>query len=219
MGQLATKRQRLRERCISGIREAIVAREASYLTIASWLTIARDEELWFDDEDCDCLAHFANKYFDYSKSYVSRLIAAKQAHDDVLELPIGTKNPQTGGEFLEPPKTEAVARELAKVDGPQAKADVWVKANEGCKGSPTAARVAKIRKAMFPPSPGDNGTVPPETAKSTSGSHLKGLIATIDTVRCRIDDLKKEHRPESQSWQTALDSLDEARKAFARLAR
>ena len=77
---------------------------------------------------------------------------------------------------------------------------------------------------MFPIAPSDNGTKPPEVAKaapklSTSATHLKGLIATIDTVRCRIDELKKEHRPDSQSWQTALDSLDEARKAFARLAR
>ncbi len=145
MGHLATKQQRLRERCISEVRAAIVAREASYLTIASWLTITRDEELWLDDEDCDSLEDFANKYFDYSKSYVSRLIAAKQAHDDVLELPIGNN------QVLEPPKTEAVSREIAKVEGPQARADLWCKANDSSKGSPTAAHVAKTRKAMFPP--------------------------------------------------------------------
>lgn len=156
--QLTTKQRRIRERCISEIREAIVAREASYLTIANWLTIARDEELWLDDDDCECLEDFANKHFDYSKSYVSRLIAAKQAHDDVLELPIGNKNPQKGGEFLAPPKTEAVSRELAKADGPQAKADLWVKANESSKGPPTAAHVAKTRKAMFPPAENNGRT-------------------------------------------------------------
>lgn len=233
MGQLDTTNRRLRERCISEVREAIVAREASYLIIAHWLTTAREKELWLDDEGCECLEDFANKHFDYSRSYVSRVIAAKQAHDDVLELPIGnkiktpmdSKVPGTKGvrsksvlkvnvdkKVLDPPRTEAVARELAKVEGAQGRADCWMKANES--GPPTAAHVAKTRREMFPPEE-SNGELPAVEPVDA----IKSMIKKIDAIRRDIDEVKIVYMEKSKYWQRALDELDEGRKALLKLTK
>lgn len=49
--------------------------------------------------------------------------------------------------------------------------------------------------------------------------NCEGLTKTIDTIRSRIDELSKQFASDSELWQVALDGLDVARIAFAKLAR
>jgi len=55
--------------------------------------------------------------------------------------------------------------------------------------------------------------------RSEAVDHLIGMTKTIDTLRLRIDDLKARYAKGDMLWKLALDKLDEARTAFAQLAR
>ncbi len=217
MGQLTTRESRELDQL-----EAIVdAFQVAYMDAGQALMVIRDKKLY--RHVAKTFEEYAKQRFSYSRQHSYRLIEAYQAVRDTEDI----LSPN-GDKVLESPRTEGVARELAKAESPEKRADLWSavhKENQGkSPGLISATLVSKVRKWMFPVASSDNGKAPPKVTKaepkvSTCITHLKGLIATIDTVRCRIDELKKEHRPESQNWQTALDSLDEARKAFARLAR
>ena len=216
-GQLTVPEQKQ----LDQLEATVDAFQVAYMDAGQALMVIRDKKLW--RYVAKTFEEYAKQRFTYSRQHSYRLIEAYKAVRDTEDI----LSP-SGLQKLESPRTERVARELAKAESPEKRADLWSavhKENQGkSPGLISAALVAKVRKWLFPVSTSDNGKAPPKVAKaepklSTSITHLNGLIATIDTVRCRIDDLKKEHRPESQSWQTALDSLDEARKAFARLAR
>lgn len=160
MDQLTAQGKRLKTQCIEKINAYRNAERQAFLGIAHWLLIADEHELWSDEEECNSLADWAGKHFGFKKSHVYRFIAAKQAHDDVLDVqsPIGDS-------LLDPPQTESVARELAKAISPQERANVWTAANKlagnlGKDDTPivvSAAHVAKARKAMFSPLESDNG--------------------------------------------------------------
>ena len=62
----------------------------------------------------------------------------------------------------------------------------------------------------------------PDTAlKETRKRHLQGMVATIDSLRARIVEIRDEPggQPNPRYDQQALDALDEARKALAKWGR
>jgi hypothetical protein len=58
-----------------------------------------------------------------------------------------------------------------------------------------------------------------KSSPATDAKHLEGMCKTVDVLRKKCDDLKKTFCNGDPLWQNALDGLDNARKAFAKLAR
>jgi len=153
MGQLTYNDKRELEQL-----EAVLdAFEVAYMEAGRALTVIRDKELHREsDENFD---RYVNERFGYSKSHSYRLISAYEAVQDVKQV----ESPNGG--LLPPPQNERVARELAEVETPEQRADLWAKASgTSPREVPTAAHTAKTRREMFPPEE-SNGEADAQDAK------------------------------------------------------
>lgn len=174
----------------------------SYIEMAVALLGIREDQLFLGkhksfDEYCQVRWNFGS-------NYANKLISSMEAANDVKEvLVLVDKTVNKMGTVV--PKSEAVAREIAKIETETERADLWVKSVETApQHEPTAAHVAKTRKEMFPNE---------KPAEKTSSEIIKVLINRIDAIRLAIDGLP-ENVASVTGCQTALDRLNDARKAL-----
>ena len=140
---MGTHLTRADERKLADLEATVDRFRTIYMEAGLALTIIRDEQLYADL--APTFEEYVKKRFDFSKRHANRLILAYEAVTDVRDV-VGP----TGPKPLPPPATEAVARELAKAESPEKRADLWAAVNSG--DTPplvTAARVAKVRREMF----------------------------------------------------------------------
>ncbi len=172
------------------------------------MLIIRDEGLFKDE--CETFPAFVKKHLGYERRHAYRLISAFQAVDNVKDVVC-----PNGRKVI--PRSESIARELAKAEGKQRQADLWVKVHEDTPPvKVTAAMVAKVRRELFGEEPIRAKAAPKEPQAIT---HIKGMANTIDTILVRLQDVKKEHAVGHAAWVRALDYLAEGRKLLAKLAR
>ena len=178
-----------------------------YLEAGLALMIIRDEQLYADL--APTFDEYVKKRFGFTSRHANRLISAFEAVDDVKDV-----TGPTGPEALDPPRNEAVARELAKAESPEKRADLWLAVNsEVPPHLVTASKVAKVRREKFGEEENSNTvTVKPMDA-------IRSLIKKVDAVRRAIDEIQPIFKTDSKEWKTALDELDEGRKALARLVK
>ncbi len=172
------------------------------------LLIIRDEGLFKDE--CETFPAFVKKHLGYERRHAYRLISAFEAADNVKDVVCAN-----GRKVI--PKSESIARELAKAEGAQRQADLWVKVHEDTPPEKvTAAKVAQVRQDLFAEEPKCGMAAPKEPQAITD---IKGMANTIDTMLVRVQEVRKEHAAGHRAWIRTLYHLDEARGLLAKLAR
>lgn len=104
---------------------------------------------------------------------------------------------------------ERICREITKVPTEQQRADViagLAKVVEVDQKPPTASMAAAVRRELHP-----DGKLAVDP--------LASILKTVEGLRKRVETLAEKHRPESQSWDTALGHLEGMRQAFERLGK
>lgn len=135
MGQLTTTQERRLAEHEATIRNGL----ESWIDVSRALIEIHDANLWIGKGKS--FIGYCKDEFGINKSRVWQLIDSCKAADEVSTI-VDTPTPQS----------EGVAREIAKVESEQERADLWAKATEtAADNTPTAAHVAKTRKAMFQP--------------------------------------------------------------------
>lgn len=105
-------------------------------------------------------------------------------------------------------KNESICREVAKVETEQQRADVIAGIGKVCEvdgTEPTASLARRVRQELFP--------------SNSKADPIEKLLASVDALRKRVEGLAEKHRPDSQSWDTALGHLEGMRQAFERLGK
>jgi len=202
--KLTTTEARAKANCCEIVDQHI----GGFMAVGRALTQLREEELFLDE--ADSFREFIKKRWPQHLSYAYRQISSFEAAIDVSEVPV---SPIGDKDKTSLPKNEAIAREIAKVESPEQRATLWAASHKGRQEKDvTAAHVAKKRRDLFPEPQSDTVTVEPIEA-------IKSWIKKIDAIRRDIDDVQPLYKTESKEWQTALDELDEGRKALARLVK
>lgn len=121
----------------------------SFVEMARALRAIREEQLFPDDYES--FEDYCQGRWRFGKRYANYLISSMEAAEDVADVET------VAGTIV--PTSEAVAREIAKVETEEGRADLWAKAVETApqnhEGVPivTAAHVAKTRRELFPEDP------------------------------------------------------------------
>ncbi len=186
----------------------IVRRGDNFIDTGRALLIIRNNCLYKDESET--LEAFVKKHLGYERRHAYRLISAYVAANNVKDVVC-----PNGRKII--PRSESIARELAKVEGAQRQAELWVKVHEDTPPEKvTAAKVAEVRRELFGEEPKRAAAAPKEPQAIT---HIKGMANAIDTILVRLQDVRKEHAVGHVAWVRALNYLDEGRKLLAKLAR
>ncbi len=180
----------------------------NFIEMGRTLRTIRDDGLYLDETET--FEAFVKKHLGYERRHAYRLISAFEAADNVKDVVC-----PNGRKVI--PKSESIARELAKVEGAQRQVDLWVKVHEDTPPEKvTAAKVAQVRRELFGEEPKRGKAAPKEPQAIT---HIKGMANTIDTMLVRVQEVRKEHAAGHRAWIRTLDHLDEARGLLNKLAR
>ena len=180
----------------------------NFIEVGRVLLIIREGGLYLDESET--FEAFVKKHLGYERRHAYRLISAFEAADNVKDVVC-----PNGRKVI--PRSESIARELAKAEGKQRQVELWVQVHEDTPPKKvTAAKVAQVRRELFGEEPKRGKAAPKEPQAIT---HIKGMANTIDTILVRLQDVKKEHAVGHVAWVRALNYLAEGRKLLAKLAR
>lgn len=199
---MGTKLTTTEAKRLAGYEATIRSGLNSWMDVSRALIAIHEEELWAGK--AKSFTAYCKLEFHLSSSRAYQMIQSYEAADDVSTI-VENKNPLS----------EGVAREISKVDTEQKRADVYSTAVETSPNkNPTAAHVAKVRKELFPEPKASATTVQIQPIEA-----IKCWIKEIDAIRREIDEIQPVYKTAWTEWKTALDELDEGRKALARLVK
>lgn len=168
----------------------------SFIDVGRALLAIREEQLYLSQ--ANTFDDYCRQKWGWSRSYACKLIRSMEAADDVAEVetPMGTMVPAN----------ERVAREIAALDSPEQRADVWSKAVESSgNGKVTAAQVREVREELYPASD-------PEPAPAED--RLKSMVSRLETLADDLTDISAACEKSSPAWQRVLTLLTDAQAAI-----
>lgn len=176
----------------------------SFIEVGKALTEIHDSKLYAESDGT--FEEYCQRRWSFKRRYAERLI---EAHKVVANLDDAANWPHTNGGPVPLPKTEAVAREVAKVPAKK-QAKVWKKAVETAptqNGKPhvTAAHVREVAAQCKPK---------PETphragAIRNNPAHYSAVHKEIGRCVRAIEQLNKQHQAEKfyKQARAALETL------------
>jgi len=183
-----------REAALLSQHETTIERGFSkFVDVGHALKTILDKELYRETHptfDAYCRARW-----NMSKSYVFRLIAATEIATQIA----ATAQP--------PPQTESVARPLAQIDSPQARAKVWRDVRKAAGDAPiTAQLVRQAVRQHEQPEPTERGK---RWTKYKGGLREDGELTVLAAIRKAITDQKLKQSSVSQNARFCQTNLSE----------